>query len=104
QAVGFIAALQFDLPRLKPKRNTRARIEDGLVERVLAELRADLGQIRAKVNALTAYLMTFDASYSVATENRRAALCVTRQLDQLRNRRERLRFAALRERQDLGRC
>src|SRR5206468_8809952 len=61
QAVGFIAALQFDLPRLKPKRNTRARIENRFVERVLAELRADFGKVRSEVNAFAVDLMTFDA-------------------------------------------
>src|SRR5205814_167821 len=101
QAVGFVAALQFDLPRLKPKRNTRARIEYRFVKRVLAELRADFRTVRAKVNAFAVDLMTFDAAHSVAPENLRTTLRVARHFDQFRNRWQRLRVPALRQRQHL---
>ena len=69
QAIGFIVVLHGEGPRLEAKGDARARIEDRIEQRVLAQLRADLGKVRPQFRPLAANDMAVGAARSGAGEN-----------------------------------
>src|SRR5438094_7582155 len=91
----MVAVFEVDLPGLEAEGDAGAGIENGLIERVLAELGSDLGKVRSEINALALDLMAFNAANVVAEKNLRATVRVTFQFHQFGNSWQSVGHAAL---------